>query len=421
MLNDTIVLQPNHNYALQPIESIHFSSDAFFHLSDSNLTILNSKNNPLLAIQSHEIQIYGNQTVSNDLIVSRNIGIVQTNPLWNLDILGNVRIQNPDLTHFSTDLQLSSPISDDSYTLNVQKGNLEIYNQIALCYKNEIGPAIQWCNPHHSIQDAYLSISTSLQHSNIASFHKDGFHAVQSHLQNVYVEQFTLHNTSNVSNTVEMILSKAIGNPAYCLTTQKGSTLNQPGEITNKIGLSYQNTDGTFVPNSMIRFHRGSSNTGGWISMSVSNDMCRMILNPDGYLGIGGNHLTAQTPKTVVSISPTTFEPKITMLDGSANPYVDHYGMGVSYGQLNYHVENDMASHVFYAGGKNGDGKELLRISGNGSIYLSGNLNISSIPNQTLFHSDTPLGQPGDIVHDEEYLYIKTKQNRWKRIALSEF
>jgi hypothetical protein len=49
-------------------------------------------------------------------------------------------------------------------------------------------------------------------------------------------------------------------------------------------------------------------------------------------------------------------------------------GLGVSANQLNYLTSTPSASHVFYAGGTNNNGVELLRINGNGSVTASGTI-----------------------------------------------
>ena len=82
-----------------------------------------------------------------------------------------------------------------------------------------------------------------------------------------------------------------------------------------------------------------------------------------GSVGIG-----TPTPNSRLSISPTVAEAKLTLYDGGSN--TAHYGFGVSGGQLNYHVDVSSSSHVFWAGGKNGNGTELLRIQGNGSVGI---------------------------------------------------
>jgi hypothetical protein len=81
-----------------------------------------------------------------------------------------------------------------------------------------------------------------------------------------------------------------------------------------------------------------------------------------GNLGIG-----TSSPGSRLSISPGTTEAKLTLYEGGP---AAHYGLGVSSGQLNYHVLTAGDRHVFYAGGRNGDGTELLRIQGNGNVGI---------------------------------------------------
>jgi hypothetical protein len=75
----------------------------------------------------------------------------------------------------------------------------------------------------------------------------------------------------------------------------------------------------------------------------------------------------------VAPISPLSFAnalgTKIAFFDGGVNQYM---GIGVSSAQLNYHVASN-SSHVFYAGGTNGDGTELMRIVNNGNVGINTN------------------------------------------------
>lgn len=89
-----------------------------------------------------------------------------------------------------------------------------------------------------------------------------------------------------------------------------------------------------------------------------------ICLTTNGNIAIGS---TSQN--TRLSITPASVEPKITLWDGAGT--TNHYGFGVSNGQLNYHVDITASDHVFWAGGKNGSNgsnTELLRVKGNGLI-----------------------------------------------------
>ncbi len=98
-----------------------------------------------------------------------------------------------------------------------------------------------------------------------------------------------------------------------------------------------------------------------------------------GYTGFVGIGPATAAPLTRLSLSPSAVEPKITLFDnGSAT---DHYGFGVSGGQLNYHVGSTSDNHVFYAAGKNGDGTELARLTGAGRLGVGTNAPFSLLAN----------------------------------------
>lgn len=97
---------------------------------------------------------------------------------------------------------------------------------------------------------------------------------------------------------------------------------------------------------------------------------------------------------TKLSISPNVTEPKITLWDGGNSG--NHYGFGVSGSQLNYHVDHAGASHVFYAGGKNGNGTEVMRVTGDGRLFVSnlsffdsGNMQYDSGTNEVGFDNSS--------------------------------
>ncbi|GIV25756.1 MAG: hypothetical protein KatS3mg026_1448 [Bacteroidia bacterium] len=94
-----------------------------------------------------------------------------------------------------------------------------------------------------------------------------------------------------------------------------------------------------------------------------------MTLTLDGNVGIG-----TPNPLTVLSITPTSTGPKITLWDGNSS--TDHYGFTISAGELDYHANG---RHVFKYGGKaSGTGTELLILEAPGnsapawSLYRGG-------------------------------------------------
>src|SRR5690606_12336270 len=78
------------------------------------------------------------------------------------------------------------------------------------------------------------------------------------------------------------------------------------------------------------------------------------------------------------------------------------YGFGISLRQMNYHVRSpigsNIADHVFYSGGINGDGTELLRIRGNGQLI--GYSNSKDINNTGLkLQNNYVFDEPEDGLH----------------------
>lgn len=96
-----------------------------------------------------------------------------------------------------------------------------------------------------------------------------------------------------------------------------------------------------------------------------------ICLTTNGNVGIG---TTSQN--TRLSITPASVEPKITFFDNGDS--ANHYGLGVSGAQLNYHSYSTNDDHVFYVGGKNGNGTELFRIKGNG-LLQSPNFTLTTV------------------------------------------
>ncbi|MDO7854083.1 tail fiber domain-containing protein [Hymenobacter convexus] len=110
--------------------------------------------------------------------------------------------------------------------------------------------------------------------------------------------------------------------------------------------------------------HVGLYTTAGDLYLSGNGpSTSQFVLTNGGNVGIG-----TTAPNSHLSISPNVTEAKITLWDGGGLD--NHYGFGVSGGQLNYHVDGAAARHAFYAGGKNGNGTELMCIRGTGNVGI---------------------------------------------------
>lgn len=100
------------------------------------------------------------------------------------------------------------------------------------------------------------------------------------------------------------------------------------------------------------------------VMLQTGSGSVALCLTTNGNVAIG---TTSQN--TRLSITPSSTEAKITLWDDGNT--TNHYGFGISSNSFNYHVSATGADHVFYAGGKNGNGTELLRIKGTGLIQAN--------------------------------------------------
>jgi hypothetical protein len=101
-----------------------------------------------------------------------------------------------------------------------------------------------------------------------------------------------------------------------------------------------------------------------------TNSAEHMRITSAGNIGINNG-----APTTRLSFAAVD-EPKISLYDNGDTANI--YGFGVTGGFLNYHVKSG-GRHVFFAGGKNGNGTELMRIQSNGNVGIG-----TATPNQKL-------------------------------------
>lgn len=71
-------------------------------------------------------------------------------------------------------------------------------------------------------------------------------------------------------------LAKGISDPNFLLISAQGSSGTTNGVNVTRLGLAYNTTD-----NAMIRFHRGGTDTGGYISFGTGNDTTAMTIFGD--------------------------------------------------------------------------------------------------------------------------------------------
>jgi hypothetical protein len=191
------------------------------------------------------------------------------------------------------------------------------------------------------------------------------------------VARLHLVNDGGGSGSLDDIVLESFGNvgPGISLQTAHGSAaapLNlNSGDFMGDIGFAgrWNNQNGNGFNSTGLRaFYRGDGTTARTELRLRTSGTDRVVIDETGNVGIG-----TATPNSLLSITPTSTAPKITLWDG--NSTTTHYGFGVSSFQLNYHVAGTTDSHVFYAGGKNADAgsSELMRIKGNGNVGIGTN------------------------------------------------
>lgn len=158
---------------------------------------------------------------------------------------------------------------------------------------------------------------------------------------------------------------------------------NAAGDISNvAIGTGLSLTSGTLSatvsnPGWALGGNTGTNPATNYIGTTDAQPLVmrtnateHMRITPAGNVGINN-----ATP-----ISPLSFAPslgnKIAFFDGGSN--TQYLGIGVSSSQLNYHVGSN-SGHVFYAGGTNGDGTELMRVQNTGNVGISNSAPLSPL------------------------------------------
>jgi hypothetical protein len=153
------------------------------------------------------------------------------------------------------------------------------------------------------------------------------------------------------------------------------------GSTTNHFGFGLSNGQLNYhvTPGSLHAFYAGGKNGDGTELMRIQSN---------GNVGI--NNANPLSPLSFAS----ALEPKISFWDGGST--TNHYGIGLSNGQLNYHVTPG-SIHAFYAGGKNGDGTELMRIQGNGNVGIGTIAPAQTLHVQGTARISTATGTPTTI------------------------
>lgn len=262
------------------------------------------------------------------------LGLGISSPLERLHISGNLKIDNGSfyLSESSnilifTNGNLGIGTSSPQYSIHINKSNPSIYLESSNNTRNSL-----LINDNSSL----ILGNNNIYKPNIHIIGGDNSDILSRGDINVSYQKsvnFDLVNGNNISYR-KMVLTSS-GN--------LGIGISSPNATLD--------IDGTIKVTSRATF------------ISNVNTLGNIITSINGFVGIG-----TPSPYTTLSITPTSKTHKITLFD-NGNPD-SHFGFGISNNQLNYHIINSTDSHVFYVGGKNSDGVELMRLAGNGRVGI---------------------------------------------------
>jgi microcystin-dependent protein len=111
-----------------------------------------------------------------------------------------------------------------------------------------------------------------------------------------------------------------------------------------------------------------SDNKFRWKNTQNFSGLTRMILDQQGFLGLGG----VENPSAEITLPNTNKNKKIVLYDVNNNNH-QFSGLGSSNTEMRYQVSGSGVDHIFYSAVNNLSSKELFRIKGNGRIGVGTN------------------------------------------------
>jgi hypothetical protein len=189
-----------------------------------------------------------------------NLGVGVNSPAYTLDVAGTIRTSSALAVISSGASWDHGQISHDGSSLNIDAGGAELGMAFRITNSNAGYPATYTERMRIDV-NGNVGIGTASPST-------------------------PLHIETNVTSggTSVAILASGITDPNFKLVSKRGVTSNNTNDIMVKLGMVYNSPA---VDNAYIRFHRGSSTSGGSISLSTGNDNERMRIDGSGNVGIG--------------------------------------------------------------------------------------------------------------------------------------
>ncbi len=133
----------------------------------------------------------------------------------------------------------------------------------------------------------------------------------------------------------------------------------------------------------------GLGNGTAGSTITTNNNL--MSLSNIGKLGLS----TIGDPHAWIHLPPTIENKKLILYENPTNnDQHQFYGFGIQNGQMNYHVDSPIASHVFYAATSATTSDEIMRVNGNGS-FAAGAGNSLSVVGAMAIGTGNTITSPG--------------------------